>query len=102
MLAGSSLEALWTLVRSIPPGQVASYGQLGRLLPNPVSGLVVGRWMARAPEGIPWWRVVGADGRMPVGKRDPSLLLLQRRTLEQEGVQFEEDAVAMSRHRWEP
>lgn len=102
MLAGSSLEALWTLVRSIPFGQVASYGQLGRLLPNPVSGLVVGRWMARAPEDVPWWRVVAADGRLPVGKRDPSLLLRQRRLLQEEGVGFEDDAVAIGRHRWEP
>lgn len=90
------LEELWLVVRRIPRGFVASYGAVGRSLERPVSGLVVGKWMARAPEGVPWWRVVAADGRIVLSKRDPALGAAQRALLEREGVQFLDDKVAPS------
>ncbi len=86
-----NLESLWSLVRSIPPGRCAAYGSLGQALPNPVSGFLVGRWMASAPEGVPWWRVVAKSGALPIDKRDPHFGLEQRRLLESEGVPFLSD-----------
>lgn len=68
----SRLEELWAIVSAIPPGQVRGYGEVGRELTHPVSGLLIGRWMAQAPEGVPWWRVVGADGSIKTFKRGPS------------------------------
>jgi alkylated DNA nucleotide flippase Atl1 len=58
-----------------------------------VSGLVVGRWLARVgPEDeTPWWRVVGADGALLVARRDVGLAAIQRERLEREGVRFLED-----------
>lgn len=97
------MEGLWVLVRQIPAGKVSGYGDLGRSLPNPVSGLVVGRWMAHAPDDVPWWRVVGADGRMPVWKKDPNLEVIQRDRLGEEGVEFDlEGRVRMDSYRWSP
>lgn len=47
--------------------------------------------MAFCPEGVPWHRVLGADGRLPIAKRDPALAALQRELLAREGVTFLED-----------
>ena len=48
-LRDSQLAPLWGVVRSIPSGSVASYGAVGRALPNPATGYMVGRWMAACP-----------------------------------------------------
>jgi methylated-DNA-protein-cysteine methyltransferase-like protein len=91
----SSLENLWQIVRSIPAGQVASYGEVGRALDNPVIGRIVGRWMASCPEDVPWWRVVDRNGRFPVGRKDPRLELEQAELLQREGVEVRDGTVDM-------
>jgi len=93
------LEVLWSIVRRIPGGKCASYGDVARELENPVSGYTVGRWMACAPEGVPWWRVVSKAGELVIGKRDPAMAIEQRRLLQREGVAFDEDRVRMDLHR---
>lgn len=96
------LRALWKIVRSIPKGRVTSYGAVGRALPNPCSGFLVGRWMHSCPQdGTPWWRVVNARGYLPIGKKSPELAIEQRRLLEKEKVKFERDCVVPSAF-WEP
>jgi methylated-DNA-protein-cysteine methyltransferase-like protein len=79
-------EELLDLVRAIPPGRVTNYGTLGASLSRRVSGVVVGRWLLNVPDDVPWWRVVGRDGRLPIWKRDPSLESLQAARLADEGV----------------
>lgn len=97
-----SLEHLWTLVCAIPKGRVATYGEIGAALPNPASGFFVGKWMAGAPQFVPWWRVVAKDGRLPVDKRNPALAMEQRQRLESEGVIFVEGRVDMVACGWSP
>ena len=87
-------DELLDLVRALPPGRVTNYGALGRALSRPVSGVVVGRWLNAVPDDVPWWRVVGRDGRLPIHKRDPSLESLQAARLREEGVGIVEGAVA--------
>ncbi len=98
----SPLAELWALVAGIPRGRCASYGALGRGLRNPASGYLVGRWMAQCPQGLPWWRVVAKDGRLPIHKRDPRWAQEQCERLEQEGIGFIEGRVNMEAHGWEP
>lgn len=93
---------LWTLVNAIPKGRVASYGRIGRALSSPVSGFLVGKWMARAPEGIPWWRIVAKEGSLPVDARSPQLGARQRELLACEGVEFDADRVRMEVAEWDP
>ncbi len=85
------LQPLWELVCSIPSGRCTTYGILGQALERPVSGKIVGRWMASAPPGVPWWRVIAKHGDLPIAKRDPALGLTQRQLLEHEGVPFHPD-----------
>lgn len=98
-----TLDELWRLVKAIPRGKVISYGELGRCLKHPASGFMVGRWMAATPEGVPWWRVVAKDGRMPISKRSPELVSEQEKRLRAEKVRFlEEGRVDMAVSSWRP
>lgn len=81
-------------VRAVPRGRVTNYGALGRALSRPVSGVVVGGWLNHVPEDVPWWRVVGRDGRLPIWKKDPSLEDLQATRLAEEGVEVVDRVVS--------
>ena len=89
-------EELWVIVRRIPHGRAAAYGEVGKAMRNPASGYMVGRWMASCPSDVPWWRVVAKDGRLPLAKRSPELAIEQEQRLRTEGVIVEGGHVAMS------
>ena len=56
-------DAIWEMVRGIPAGRATTYGQLAEAWYGVARGArQVGQAMARSPEGLPWWRVVHADG----------------------------------------
>ena len=81
------------LARAIPVGRVISYGALGARCEPPISGYICGRVMGQLMGDVPWWRVVGKTGALPISKRGPDKALEQRKRLENEGVLFEEDLI---------
>jgi alkylated DNA nucleotide flippase Atl1 len=61
-----------SLVEAIPPGRVLAYGEIAELFE--VGGpRQVGAVLARHGGGVPWWRVVHADGSPPSGKEGRAL-----------------------------
>lgn len=62
------------------PGQVVTYGRLAAWAGQPGAARAVGNVLARST-GLPWWRVVAANGRLAPGKEH-----LQARLLREEGV----------------
>ena len=77
-------ERVIARVRAIPPGFVRTYGDL-----SPGAPRFTGTVLARTDEpGLPWHRVVRADGSLAKGAR-------QRGLLEAEGVPFRGDRVDM-------
>lgn len=50
-------------MRALRPGEVASYGEVAAEAGFPGAARGVGA-VLRASEGLPWWRVVRADGRL--------------------------------------
>lgn len=77
-------DAVYAVVRAIPRGRVLSYGQVAAALG--LAPRTVGWVLSSAPDGVPWHRVVGADGYLRIARRAPELKALQRRLLEDEGV----------------
>ena len=71
------IELVLSIVERIPPGQVATYGDIAELVG--IGGpRLVGRVMSLHGGGVPWWRVVRADGRPVRGIEAEALDLLQR------------------------
>lgn len=79
---------VYALVRGIPPGKVASYGQIAAYVPG-CTARMVGYAMASLPtdNDVPWHRVINAQGKIsPRG--DKLSAHLQQELLEAEGVVF--------------
>ncbi len=83
-------EQVYALVRAIPRGRVSSYGAIGAQCSPPISGYICGRIMQNIPDDVPWWRVVGKNGNLPISKRTPEYSSKQRKLLEEEGVGFDD------------
>jgi len=97
----SFVHAVWRLVRRIPRGRVATYGQLAALLGRPRAARAVGMAMRQCPADLPWHRVVNARGGISVRAR-MSGMLTQRLRLQAEGLALRGGRVALSRYRWHP
>lgn len=54
------------MLASIPPGRLASYGQVAELAGLPKQARRVGRILSQLPAGtrLPWYRVVNASGKI--------------------------------------
>ncbi len=83
----------FNIVSAVPKGKVASYGTIGRVMSHRVSGLIIGNWLDKCPSGVPWWRIVGADGSLKIHKKSPELAHEQMMKLESEGVAFFESII---------
>ena len=83
----------------IPPGKVATYGQLAALVGFPSHARLVGRTLRNLPADskLPWFRVVNAGMRISLTGGGAAR---QRRLLEAEGVTFIGKRIAKV-HRWE-
>ena len=100
-------DRVYLLVSRIPPGSVATYGQLAELAGYPRRARFVGQALAAAPRslGLPWHRVITAQGRISPRRgegRRRDAESLQQRLLEAEGVPFVGGRVDLARHRWQP
>ena len=95
------LHAVWRLVRRIPRGRVATYGQVAALLGRPRAARAVGLAMRHCPDDVPWHRVVNARGGISVRAR-MSGMLTQRLRLQAEGLALRRGRVALVHHRWRP
>lgn len=82
------------IVRKIPRGRVSSYGAVARAAGYPGAARQV-VWALRAIRGLPWHRVVGAQGKILLPGENG---LEQRLRLRQEGVRFANDRVVMAEH----
>ena len=94
---------IWNRVAIIPPGKVASYGQIAQLVGIPRGARMVGWALGRAPAELklPWHRVLNAQGRiaLPAGSRG---YRRQQEQLQQEGIEVTSGRVDLSRFGWRP
>ena len=88
----NTFEKIYEVVKSIPEGKVATYGQVALLAGNPRWSRVVGYALHVNPEPgiIPCHRVVNREGRVAPGFAFGGEGV-QRQLLESEGIVFETD-----------
>src|ERR1700690_4139055 len=99
-------ERVWQLVRQVPPGKVATYGQIALMLPAPggvdlesyraFGPRWVGSAMATCPDDVPWQRVINSQGK--ISERPGAEK--QRMLLEGEGIVFVKDKVDLKKYGW--
>ena len=90
------------LIRSIPKGKVATYGQIAQLAGIPGHARQVGYALHNLPDGsgVPWHRVINQKGQISFIS-DIFARSLQRELLESEGIVFDSDGViALEKYQW--
>jgi len=95
---------IYAVVRRIPRGKVATYGQVAELAGLAGHARQVGYALHALPNGstVPWHRVLNAAGAVSL-RAASGEDLTQRRLLEQEGVGFNlRGRVRLSLVRWQP
>jgi methylated-DNA-protein-cysteine methyltransferase-like protein len=98
----STYSRIYSVVRRIPRGRVATYGQIAELAGLPGHARQVGYALHALPTGttVPWHRVLNARGALSL-RREPGAELTQRLLLEREGVRFDpRGRVNLAKVRW--
>ncbi|MCB0927696.1 MAG: MGMT family protein [Mycolicibacterium insubricum] len=94
-VSDADIERVRGLVAAIPPGRVATYGDIAAAA-RLSSPRIVGWIMRTDSADLPWHRVIGASGRPATHKSDLQLELLRA-----EGVLANDRRIRLSEYRFE-
>jgi methylated-DNA-protein-cysteine methyltransferase-like protein len=100
----TNYDRIYAVVRRIPRGRVATYGQVATLADLGGHARQVGYALhaLTSERAVPWHRVVNARGQISQ-RTEPGGDRIQRQLLEREGVNFDAtDRLALDRYRWRP
>lgn len=95
-------ERIYAVVRRIPAGKIATYGQIARLAGLAGHARQVGYALHALTNGadVPWHRVINAKGGISQ-RADPDDGKYQQELLEEEGVEFDRNSrVSLPRYQW--
>ena len=101
----STYSLIYTVVRQIPRGQVATYGQVAELANLAGKARLVGYALFRVDvdSDVPWHRVINAKGEISHSPLRRGGDYRQRSLLEQEGIQFSpEGKISLREYLWRP
>jgi len=91
------------LIKRIPKGKVATYGQIAALAGDPRGSRLVS-WVLHScseSDKLPWHRVINSQGRISLPKNMG--YELQRALLSDEGIEFGlRDTIDLERFQWKP
>jgi len=92
-LSRNQESEIYAVVRVIPRGRVATYGEVAELAGIPRGHRVVARAMQSCSEALPWYRVVGKKDarRARINIADAEHAELQRARLDAEAVELDEN-----------
>lgn len=100
----STYARIYAVVRRIPRGRVATYGQVATLAALPDHARQVGYALHALPDDttVPWHRVVNAQGAVSI-RASSGWERMQGLLLENEGVEFDHRGrINLTRYRWKP
>jgi len=105
VVPSDSWRRIYAVVRRIPRGRVATYGQVAWVAGLPRQARLVGYALhaAGVVDRVPWHRVVNAQGGISARAEGPGASVLQQLRLEHEGVAFDvRGRVRLDRYGWRP
>ena len=96
----ATTREIYAIVRAIPRGRVATYGQIAELAGLPSGHRIVARAMRSCPAKLPWQRVVGKKDarRAQINIQHPDHGNEQRKRLTAEGVVFDDNGFIVLKH----
>lgn len=96
-------DNVYELIRKIPAGKVATYGQVAKLVGSPKAARAIGMCMRTNPDAprTPCHRIVASDGSLH-GYSAGNGISTKKEMLLKEGVFFKGDKVDLSRSGWQP
>lgn len=95
-------KSVYNIIKRVPSGRVATYGQIARLAGLGNGARQVGYALSALtdPHSVPWHRVVNARGEISI-RSNPDYAYLQRNLLEEEGIVFDDKGrIPLSRYQW--
>ena len=102
----TTYDRIYEIVRQIPQGRVATYGQVAELSNLAGKARVVGYALYRVDmqtSDIPWQRVVNAKGEISLSPLRFGTDYLQRSLLENEGISFSDTGkIDLRKYLWRP
>ena len=89
---------IWQIVKAIPSGKVATYGQIARLAGMPTHARLVGKTLRDLPAGttLPWHRVLNGQGKITNPHRAE-----QEARLQAEGLVAVSGRINLQHHGWQ-
>lgn len=102
----STYDRIYAIVRQIPEGKVATYGQIADLAELYGKARLVGYALFQvdtdSPD-IPWHRVINAKGEVSHSSLRKGSDYLQKHLLEEEGIKFDaKGRVNLPQYQWQP
>lgn len=92
-------EEIYSIIKNIPKGKVASYGMIADIHGGCTARMVGYALSKSSPDKkLPWHRVINSRGKISLG--DEESRELQRKMLEAEGVVFKDDKVSLKVFGW--
>ncbi len=107
MVTKNFYQSVYFLVKKIPKGKVATYGQIAALCGSPRSARMVGWALHLLPPNskIPWQRVINRKGMISTTCEEHPYIL-QKALLEKEGIEVKEKNqqyfIDLEKYLWQP
>ena len=98
----SKQQKIWQVVSQIPPGKVASYGQVAAQAGLTRGARLVGHVLKALPEGttLPWHRVVNSQGKLSLPVAE-AVYHEQKKRLLREGIDFKNNRIPRQHFIWD-
>ena len=91
------------VIKKIPKGRVATYGQVAALAGNPRAARMIARVLNSAwkKEKLPWHRLINREGKISL--REGEGFEVQKGLLIGEGIKFDtNDNIDLEKYQWQP
>jgi len=101
----NTFKLIYTIVKEIPIGRVATYGQIAEIVSQGLPARIVGYALHGLPEGtdVPWHRVINSQGKISFAVSRNEHDSLQQKILEQEGILFTQSGkINLKKYLWSP
>ena len=100
-----TFDKIYAVVKEIPIGKVATYGQIAAIVSPGLPARIVGFALHGLSEGtvLPWHRVINSQGKISYAVSRNQYDSLQQKLLEQEGILFTTNGkIDLIKYLWSP